>query len=114
MKTKWIIPAVTTAGLMLGVAVFAGFRSAAKFRRANETLQANLHAALAQVNSLHAEKQESARQLAAMIDRHGELNSRIQELEATGLGETASAAPPAEVKPYQVEAYLGRGELLGN
>jgi len=112
MKTTWIMTAIgAVACLALGVAATASLRSAEVLRRANQALQGELQTARAHTDALAAEKQETARQLALVVNRHGELTSRIAELEAADAEESAMATSPAALKPYQAEAYLGRKPL---
>jgi hypothetical protein len=112
MKTTWIIKASgAVLGLALGITTIASLRSAAELRRANQILHKDLHTARAHAESLANEKQEAARQLALVVNRHSELTSRIAMLEASEIEETAMATSPAAMKPYQAEAYLGRKPL---
>jgi len=112
MKTTWIITVIgAVLGLAFGVTAIASLRTAAELRRTNQTLLDELHTVRGRAETLTAEKQEASRQLALVANRHGELTSRLAELEAAEAEESAMATSPAALKPYQAEAYLGKKPL---
>jgi len=113
MKTVSIVVAICAIlGLALGSKVVSSsHRTAAELRRNNQSLQSDLQNARARADALTAEKKETTQQLAAIVTRHGELTSRIRELEAAEMQDLALATSSAALKPYQAEAYLGRKSL---
>src|SRR6188508_2133583 len=112
MRAFWI---TTTIGsvlcLALGITATTSHRTAAELRRKNENLQSDLQASRTRADALVTEKQAGAQQLAAVITRHGELTTRIRELEAAEAEDMALSTSPANMKPYQAEAFLGRKSL---
>jgi len=112
MRAFWITTLIgSVLCLALGSTAISSHRAAVELRHKNETLQSDLQAARTRADSLTTEKQETAQQLASVITRHGELTSRIRELEAAETEDMAQSTSPANLRPYQAEAYIGRKSI---
>lgn len=101
----------TTLALALSLAAVTQRIEAARLRNANQSLQREVNTLRTQAEALAAEKREYVRQLAALSDRHGELASRVAELEAADAADASFATSQVALKPYQAEAFLGRKPL---
>jgi hypothetical protein len=98
-------------GIAICVAAISKHKEAARMHNANQALKQELATLRTRAETLAAEKQESARQLEVVMSRHGKLASRVAELEAAELEDSAQFTSPPSIKPYQAEAFLGRKGL---
>ena len=87
------------------------FQSKRGLREANQKMKADLQAAQTTADTLLAEKQEMARQLAVFQELAESLQSRIADLETAKATDAEAAGKTPVVTPYQALAYLGKTPL---